>query len=109
MNIAPEWVEDLPQDIDGMNIFKIKYFLREWVEKTQDLRYFKRHSSSRKGLIGTRKVGRCVHISHIQRLATMEVNNESTHEISLFWKLFNKILNLIRERLHIQPQSNYDG
>ena len=26
------------------------------------------------------------------RLATMEVKSESTHEISIFWELFNEIL-----------------
>ena len=33
---------------------------REWVERAHDLRYFKMHSSRRKGLIGMRKVGRCI-------------------------------------------------
>ena len=28
VNIAPEWVEDLPQDIYGMKIYKIKFLLR---------------------------------------------------------------------------------
>ena len=36
----------------------------------------------------------------ILRLATMEVKNESTHEIILFWKLFNEILSQITERGH---------
>ena len=63
MNVAPEWVEDVPQDIDGMKIYEMKCLLGEWVQKSQDLRYFKMHSLRRKGLIGTRKVGRCVHIS----------------------------------------------
>ena len=34
----------------------------------------------------------------ILRLATMEVTNESTHEITLFWKLFNEILSEIKGR-----------
>ena len=34
----------------------------------------------------------------ILRLAAMEVKNESTCEISFFWKLFNKILSKITER-----------
>ena len=37
-------------------------------------------------------------MQHILRLATTEVKNETTHEISLFWKLFNKILSDITER-----------
>ena len=36
-------------------------------------------------------------IQFILRLATMEVKNESTHEISLFWKLFNEIPSQITE------------
>ena len=37
MNIVPEWVEDLPQDINGMKSYKMKCSPREWVQKTQDL------------------------------------------------------------------------
>ena len=60
MNMASEWVKDLPQDIDGMKIYKMKCLPREWVQKTCDLRFFKMHSVRRKCLIGTRKVGRCI-------------------------------------------------
>ena len=60
VNIVPEWVEDLPQDIDGMKIYKIKCLPRELVQKRQDLRYSKTHSLNRKGLIGKMKVGRCI-------------------------------------------------
>ena len=31
INIAPEWVNNLPDNIDGMKIFKIKCLPREWV------------------------------------------------------------------------------
>ena len=58
MNIAPEWMEELPWDIDGMKIYKIKCLPREWAQKSQDLRYFKMLSTKRKYLIGTGKVGR---------------------------------------------------
>ena len=34
----------------------------------------------------------------ILRLATMEVRSESTHEISIFWELFNEILSKIKGR-----------
>ena len=34
----------------------------------------------------------------ILRLATMEVKNKLTYEISLFWKLFSEILSQITER-----------
>ena len=33
---------------------------------------------------------------HILRLAMMEVRCESTHEISIFWELFNEILSEIK-------------
>ena len=59
MNITSEWVCHLPEDIDGIMIFKVKCLLREWDEKMHDLRYFKMHSLRRKGLTGKRKVGRC--------------------------------------------------
>ena len=35
---------------------------------------------------------------HILRLVMMEVKSESTHEISIFWELFNQILSEIKGR-----------
>ena len=35
---------------------------------------------------------------HILRLARIEVKSESTHEISIFWDLFNEILSEIKGR-----------
>ena len=43
MNIVPEWVEDLPQNIDGMKIYKIKCLPRELIHKA-----------------GTRGTSRCI-------------------------------------------------
>ena len=60
MDTAAEGVDDLPQGIDGLKLYNIKCSPQEWVQKSQDLRYFKLHSSRRKDLIGTRKVGRCI-------------------------------------------------
>ena len=60
VNTAAEWLDDLPHDIDGFKPYKIRCSPQEWVQKSQDLRYFKMHSSKRKELIGMRKVGRCV-------------------------------------------------
>ena len=37
-------------------------------------------------------------MQHILRLATMEVKNKSTHEITVFWELFNEILSDIKGR-----------
>ena len=53
---AEEWVDDLPHDIDGFKLHKIKCSPQEWVQKYQDLRYFKMHTLRRKDVIGTRKV-----------------------------------------------------
>ena len=60
VNIAAEWVDDLPHNIDGLKLYKIKCSPREWAQKGQNLRYFKMHSLRRKDLIGKREVGRCV-------------------------------------------------
>ena len=40
---AAEWVDDLPHDIDGSKLHKIKCSPKEWAQKSQDLRYFKMH------------------------------------------------------------------
>ena len=37
-------------------------------------------------------------MQHILRLATMEVKSESTHEITMFWELFNEIPSDIKGR-----------
>ena len=55
-----EWVDELPHDIDGLKLYKIKCSPQEWAQKSQDLRYFKMHTLRRKDLIGSRKVGRCI-------------------------------------------------
>ena len=57
MNISPKWGKHLPDDADCTKIFKIKCLPEEWIERTHDFKYFKMHSSERKGLIGMRKVG----------------------------------------------------
>ena len=49
MHITPEWFKDLPQDIDCIKIYKMKCLLREWVQKRQNLRYFRMHSFRTKG------------------------------------------------------------
>ena len=63
-NIAAEWVDDLPLDIDGFKLYKIKCSPGEWVQKSQHLRYFKMHFSRKKDLTGTRKVGRYIRNLH---------------------------------------------
>ena len=60
VNTPAEWMDDLPHDIDRFKLYKIKHFPKEWVQKSQDLRYFKMHTSRRTDLTGTRKVGQCI-------------------------------------------------
>ena len=52
-----ECVDELPHEIDGFKLYKIKCSQQEWVEKSQDLWHFKMNTLRRKDLIGTRKVG----------------------------------------------------
>ena len=60
INTEAECVDELPHDIDGFKLYQIKCSPQEWVQKSQDLWYFKMNTSRRKELIGTRKVGRCL-------------------------------------------------
>ena len=36
-----ECVDELPHDIDGFKLYKIKCSQQEWVEKSKDLQHFK--------------------------------------------------------------------
>ena len=60
INTETECVDEVPHDIDVFKLYQIKCSPQEWVQKSQDLWYFKRNTSRRKELIGTRKVGRCL-------------------------------------------------
>ena len=60
VNMATEWVDDMPYDINGFKLYKLKCSSHEWVQKSQDMYYFKMHSSRWKNLIRTRKAGRCI-------------------------------------------------
>ena len=40
INTEAECVDDLPHDIDGFKLYKIKCSPQEWVQKSQDLWYF---------------------------------------------------------------------
>ena len=60
INTEAECVDELPHDIDGFKLYKIKCSPQEWVQKSQDLWYFKMNTLRRKELIGTQKVGRCL-------------------------------------------------
>ena len=60
VDTGAEWVDNLSHDIDGLKLYKIKCSPQEWVQKSQDLRNFKMHSSRRKDLLETGKFGRCI-------------------------------------------------
>ena len=60
LKMEAERVNELPHDINGFKLYKIKCSPQEWVQKNQDLRYFKMNTLRRKDLIGMRKVGRCI-------------------------------------------------
>ena len=60
INTEAECVDELSHDIDGFKLYQIKCSPQEWVQKSQDLQYFKMNTSRRKELIGMRKVGRCL-------------------------------------------------
>ena len=55
-----EWVDKLLHDINGFKGYKIKCSPQEWVQKSQDLRYFKMNTLRRKDPMGMRKAGRCI-------------------------------------------------
>ena len=56
VDTTAQWVDNMPHDIEGLKLYRIKCSPQEWAEKSQDERYFKMHSLRRKDLIGTRKV-----------------------------------------------------
>ena len=60
INTEAECVDELSHDIDGFKLYKIKCSPKKWVQKSQDLQYFKMNTLRRKELIGTRKVVRCL-------------------------------------------------
>ena len=53
-------VDQLPHDVGGFKLYKMKCSQHRWVEKIQDLCHFKMNTLRRKDLIGSRKVGRCL-------------------------------------------------
>ena len=46
-------------------------------------------------------------MQHSLQLTTMEVKSESTHEISLFWELFNAFSVTLRAEITTSTQSYY--
>ena len=52
--------DKIPWDIDGKNIYKIVSDKDFWIDEAHDGRWWKLSTSSRKGLKGERKFGKCV-------------------------------------------------
>ena len=48
ISMEAECVDELPHNIDGFKLYKIKCSPQEWVQKSQDLQYFKMNTLSRK-------------------------------------------------------------
>ena len=48
INTEAECLDELPHDIDGFKLYKIKCPPQEWVQKSQDLQYFKMNTLRRK-------------------------------------------------------------
>ena len=76
LKMEAEWVDELPHDINGFKLYKIKCSLQIWVQKSQDLRYSKMNTLRRKDLIGTRKVRR-----YIRSLYCMSTNCPFKHSV----------------------------
>ena len=59
LNVVPEVVSQVPEDINGYKIYIIPDCGVTWKYDTGDLRHFRMHTSSRQGLVGIRKTGKC--------------------------------------------------
>ena len=47
INTEAECVDELPHDINGFKLYKIKCSPQEWVQQNQDLWYFKMKGANR--------------------------------------------------------------
>ena len=59
-DILPQQVSQIPFDIDGMKMYKIKTDEDNWLRVTTDRRYFNMLSSNRNGFEGYVKIGTCM-------------------------------------------------
>ena len=57
--MVAEEVEKVPEDINGMKLYKIPASDDTWGDLTSDCRYSVMQTSSRSTLFGTRKIGKC--------------------------------------------------
>ena len=58
-HMEAEWVSQIPSDVNGLKMYKIKTTPKLWKRVSRDLRHFKMRKSSNKDLNGTRKTGDC--------------------------------------------------
>ena len=52
-------VDEIPWDVDRDQKYRIECEEEDYIDKAKDGRWFEMHTSSRKGLVGKRKVGTC--------------------------------------------------
>ena len=52
-------VDEIPWDVDRDQKYRIECEEEDYIDKAKDGRWFQMHTSSRKGLVGKRKVGTC--------------------------------------------------
>ena len=58
-NKEPEYVPNIPLDIDGTAYYQIRTTQKKWNHVTADLRHFTMTTSSREGFQGYRRIGTC--------------------------------------------------
>ena len=58
-NMQPEWVDEVPKDVDGNQLYHIRTTIKGLLFKQDDRRHFEMKVSKRKGFSGRRRVGWC--------------------------------------------------
>ena len=121
VNIAAEWLDDLPQDINRFKLHKLKCSPHEWLQKNQYMCYFKMHSSRSKIPTRMRKVGRCIrnlycafdeclfklsaegkrNAINFQNVARYKFCFSHSHVVSRQWCSTHKMIKYCRESLSL--------
>ena len=57
--MEPEVVDNIPDDINGKNWYRVQTSTESWAEDTRDGYYYLMRTSSREGFQGKRKIGYC--------------------------------------------------
>ena len=90
-----EHMHKLPWDIDEDHHFQMKCTKDQWVDKSEDERWFNMHTSSRKGLNGKRKTRHC--IGSLFCVSTQVVQNygQKVYAMQILENLEERILTTI--------------